>query len=137
VKAGARPPGSSDLIVDMQSEIFVPAPFSPPLEPRTGFGIYEIRRYTYAPGTLPEVMEAWGKMIDARVKMSPLIGAWHTELGALNRWCHIWAYKDANERLAVRTEAVAKGVWPPKSPPGALLKMENMLVVPAACSPLR
>jgi hypothetical protein len=32
---------------------------------------------------------------------------------------------------------VAKGVWPPGGPPGALLKQENMLVVPAAFSPLK
>ena len=137
VKAGAWPPDTHDLINEMQSEIYIPAPFSPALEPRSGFGIYEIRKYTYAPQTIPAVIEAWSKMIEARVKLSPLIGAWYSELGALNRWCHIWAYKDANERAQVRAKAVAEGLWPPKSPPGALLKMENMLVVPAACSPLK
>jgi hypothetical protein len=55
----------------------------------------------------------------------------------LNKWCHIWAYKDAAERSRIRAEAVSKGVWPPGSPPGALLKQENMLVVPAAFSPLK
>jgi hypothetical protein len=33
---------------------------------------------------------------------------------------------------------VARGIWPPGGgPAGAMLKQENMLVVPAAFSPLR
>ena len=27
----------------------------------------------------------------------------YSEFGALNKWVHIWAYKDANERNRVRT----------------------------------
>ena len=119
------------------SEIFLPAPFSPPLEPRQLGGIYEIRMYTYAPGTLPAVMERWAEKVPGRIALSPLVGAWYSELGGLNKWCHIWAYKDAAERSRIRAEAVAKGVWPPGGPPGALLKQENMLVVPAAFSPLK
>ena len=35
------------------------------------------------------------------------------------------------------SDSLVSGVWPPGSPPGALLKQENMLVVPAAFSPLK
>ena len=76
-------------------------------------GIYEIRMYTYAPGTLPAVMERWAEKVPGRIALSPLVGAWYSELGGLNKWCHIWAYKDAGERGRIRAEAVAKGVWPP------------------------
>jgi hypothetical protein len=70
--------------------------------------------------------------------LSPLAGAWYSELGGLNKWCHIWAYKDAAERFRIREEARSKGIWPPKGgQPGMMLKQENMLVVPAAFSPLR
>ena len=131
------PPPTREFVVEQKSELFLPAPFSPPLEPRQLGGIYEIRMYTYAPGTLPAVMERWAEKVPERIKLSPLVGAWHSELGGLNKWCHIWAYKDAAERGRIRAEAVAKGVWPPGSPPGALLKQENMLVVPAAFSPLK
>ena len=73
-----------------------------------------------------------------RIKLSPLVGAWYSELGGLNKWCHIWAYKDAGERFRIREEARAKGIWPPKGgQPGMMLKQENMLVVPASFSPLR
>ena len=42
------------------------------------------------------------------------------------------AHKCTAERFRIRSEAVAKGIWPPGSPPSALLNQENMLVVPAA-----
>ncbi|HTC09392.1 MAG TPA: NIPSNAP family protein [Acetobacteraceae bacterium] len=138
IASGKWPPATSEFIVDMKSEIFIPAPFSPPLEPRELGGIYEIRMYTFAAGAIPGVIARWSEKIGERVKLSPLVGAWHSELGALNKWMHIWAYKDANHRAQVRAEAVAKGIWPPGSAAaGVLLKQENMLVVPAKFSPLR
>ncbi len=95
--------------------MFLPAPFSPPLEPRELGGIYEIRVYTLAPGAIPGMLERWSEKIGERVKLSPLVGAWYSELGALNQWVHIWAYKDAAERQRIRAEAIARGIWPPGS----------------------
>jgi len=137
IKSGSWPANTSEFIVSMQSEILIPAPFSPPLEPRALGGLYEIRQYTMVAGGIPGMIERWSAKIAERVKLSPLVGAFHSELGALNKWVHIWAYKDAGERQRIRAEAVAKGVWPPGSPPGQMVKMENWLVVPAACSPLK
>jgi hypothetical protein len=136
-KSGQWPPKVGEFCAAMQSDILIPAPFSPPLEPRELGGVYEIRIYTYAPGALPGVLERWGAKIGERAKLSPLVGAWHSEIGALNKWVHIWAYKDAAERQRIRAEAISRGVWPPGSPPGALVHQENMLAVPAAFSPLR
>ena len=83
-------------------------------------------------------MERWARRCRNGIKLSPLVGAWHSELGGLNKWCHIWAYKDAAERQRIRAEAVAKRrLAAAGGPPGALLKQENMLVVPAAFSPLK
>lgn len=138
VKTGVWPPNNGELLVSMQSEIFIPAPFSPPLTPREVGPIFEIRTYTLAPGALPGMMERWAAKIDERVKLSPLVGAWYSELGGLNKWVHIWAYKDAGERQRIRADAVAKGVWPPGgAAAGLVVKQENKLVMPAACSPLR
>ncbi|MDR3531086.1 MAG: NIPSNAP family protein [Rhodopila sp.] len=138
VKAGVWPPPIREFVVSMQSEIFIPAPFSPALEPRNVGPLFEIRSYTLAPGALPGMMERWAAKIDERIKLSPLVGAWHSELGALNKWVHIWAYKDANERQRVRADAVARGIWPPGgAASGLVVKQENKLVVPASFSPLR
>jgi hypothetical protein len=138
VATGVWPANTTEFIVNMKSEIFLPAPFSPKLEPRELGGLYEFRIYEFAPGSIPGVIERWSEKIAERIKLSPLVGAWYSELGGLNKWVHIWAYKDANERARVRAEAVARGIWPPGSAQaGVLWKQENMLTIPAACSPLR
>jgi hypothetical protein len=137
-KTGVWPPPIRDFIVTMQSEIFIPAPFSPPLEPREVGPLFEIRSYTLAPGAVPGMIERWAAKIDERVKLSPLVGAWYSEFGGLNKFVHTWAYKDAAERQRIRAEAIARGIWPPGgATPGSLLKQENKLVMPAAFSPLR
>jgi hypothetical protein len=137
-KTGQWPPKVGEFCVSLQSEIYIPAPFSPPLEPRELGGVYEIRSYTLAPGSIPTQIERWSAAIGERVKLSPLVGCWYSELGGLNKWVHIWAYKDAAERARIRAHAVESGIWPPKgATPGHLIKQENMLVVPASFSPLR
>jgi hypothetical protein len=83
------------------------------------------------------MIERWSGKIDERVKLSPLVGAWYSEFGGLNKWVHIWAYKDANERASVRAAAAATGQWPARNPPGVVIKQENAFVMPAAFSPIR
>ena len=131
------PPKTGEFIVEMESKIVVAAPFCPAFTPRQHGNLYEIRTYTLKPGGIPGVIDRWSTQIAERVKLSPLAFAGHSELGGLNRWCHIWAYKDAAERFAVRERARNEGVWPPRGgQPGVTLKQENMLVVPASFSPL-
>jgi hypothetical protein len=137
MKAGGWPPKISEFIVDMQNEIFHPAPFSPPLEPRQVGPLFEIRQYTLIPGAIPGLIERWSEKIDGRQKFSPLVAGMYSEFGALNKWVHIWAYKDANERASVRAAASATGQWPARNPPGVVVKQENAFVMPADFSPIR
>jgi hypothetical protein len=131
------PPNIREFVEEQQAEIFIPAPFSPKLEARRLGGLYEIRIYTLAPGAIPAQIDRWSTAIAKRLELSPLAFAGHSELGGLNRWCHIWAYKDANHRAETRAKAVREGIWPPKGgQPGQTLVQENMLVVPASFSPL-
>ena len=44
---------------------------------------------------------------------SPLVAGMYSEFGALNKWVHIWAYKDAAERFSIRDKAREAGAWPP------------------------
>ena len=137
-KEEAWPPPIREFIVSMQSEIFVPAPFSPKLEPMDVGPIFEIRSYTLAPGAIPNMIERWSAKIDERVKLSPLVGAWYSEFGALNKWWHIWAYRDAAERQSIRADAVARGLWPPGgAASGIVIKQENTVVMPSSFSPIR
>jgi hypothetical protein len=134
-----RLPGGQDLIVAQEAEIMIPAPFMHPLGSRDyGSGnVYEMRTYTYAPGDIPKVLEGWAKAIEARERFSPLAACWTSELGALNKFVHIWVYKDLNERARIREESRRPGgAWPPQTGVRPV-QQENKLLIPAAFSPLR
>ena len=123
-------------MIEMESKIVNAAPFCPAFTPRQHGNLYEIRTYTMQPGVAQTVVQRWAERIEGRVKLSPLAAAGHTELGPLNQWIHIWAYKDANERARIREESRKDGSWPPATR-GMFIKQENMLVVPSSFSPLR
>jgi len=136
MKLPGWPPKIQEFLEEMESKIIIPAPFSPKLEERRLGNLYEIRTYTMLPGAAPAVTEKWAERIEGRTKLSPLAFCGHTELGGLNQWIHVWAYKDAAERFRIRDEARATGAWPPATR-GQFVKQENMFVVPAEFSPLR
>ena len=136
VEDGVWPPDSAHLVNEMRSEIFLPAPFMKNRGAAKLGPVYEMRIYTYAPGDIPNVIAKWSEHIEAREEFSPLVGAWHSELGGLNVWIHMWAYESYDHRAEVRAETRAKGVWPP---PGGIapLKQENKLLLPMSFSPLQ
>jgi hypothetical protein len=138
VERNAMPSGQ-ELIVAQEAEIVIPAPFMHPLGSRDyGTGnVYEMRSYSYAPGDIPKVLEAWAKVIEAREKFSPLAACWTSEIGGLNKFVHIWVYKDLNQRARVREESRRPGSpWPPQAGVRPV-RQENKLLIPAAFSPLR
>jgi hypothetical protein len=136
VKVEGYPPPMGEYSVGLEVQIFNAAPFSPPVEPRKLGELYEIRTYQYAGGSIPHVIDAWGTRIEERQKYSPLVFAGYSEFGPQSVWLHIWAYKDWNHRAHVRHETHAKGVWPPRGNPAAvLLRQTNALVVPTDFSP--
>jgi hypothetical protein len=96
------PPNIREFVTEQQSEIFLPARSRRSSSRASSGNLYEIRSYTLKPGGIPGIIDRWSTQIAARIKLSPLAGTWYSELGGLNRWCHIWAYKDAAERFAVR-----------------------------------
>jgi hypothetical protein len=116
----------------------IPAPFMRPLGHQSyGTGnVYEMRIYTYAPGDIPAVIKGWSEAIAEREKLSPLAACWYSELGALNQWVHVWAYKDLNERTRVRAESRQGGKWPAQTGVRPI-RQENKLLIPAAFSPLQ
>jgi len=131
-------PGGRDLIVAQEADIMIPAPFMQPLESRNfGTGnVYEMRIYTYMPGEIPKVLEAWGKSVPGREKLSPLAICGSTELGGLNKFIHVWVYKDLNERTRIREESRKGGQWPPQAGVRPH-RQENKVLIPAVFSPLR
>ena len=135
-KKYAWPPKVSHLQENMQSEIFYPAPFSPEFKTGKLGPIFEWREYIILPHKLPDLYQAWSKAVPKREKMSPLVMAMHTDVGALNKFVHIWSYESLDHRAEVRKEAASKGLWPPKSNVETLQLQSNKIVLAAPFSPL-
>jgi hypothetical protein len=133
----AAVPGGRDFIVAQESEIMNPAPFMHALGSRDyGTGnVYEMRIYTYAPGDISKVLEGWAKAIDGREQFSPLAACWTSDVGGLNKFYHVWPYKNLLERSRIREEARKAGAWPPQTGVRPV-HQENKILIPAAFSPV-
>ncbi len=130
------PPDTGDLIIEMVSQIYQPAPFMTPLGDRSIGPLYEMRMYTYPAESMPQVLEAWGEAVGEREKLSPLAGCWYSEHGGLNNFVHLWAYKSFEERMRVRAAALETDFWPPKIPLQPS-RQENKLLFAAPFSPMQ
>lgn len=135
-KAGVWPPKTGHLIVDMKSEIMIPASCSPELSAAEIGPYFEMRTYILKPGTAPHMAERWGEHLPGRVALSPLVGAFTSEIGDLNQWVHIWAYNSLDQRMEVRDKAKASGIWPP---PGdsPVIHQESKIMMAAPFSPIK
>ena len=74
-----------------------------------------------------------------REKYSKIVGLWQTEAGQLNEAVHLWAYRDLNERAAVRAKALADPEWRAyigRSAP-LLVQQNAVVLVPAPSSPMK
>jgi hypothetical protein len=138
------PPKTGEFLTAQRSDIFIPAPFSPPFKPGNFGPYFEMRTYTFQPGAQPNVLENWERALPERVKLSPLMFCGYSELGGLNKWLHIWAYPTLDARNDTRDKAKDAGIWPPsvvaaksggKSIP--YVAQENKIVMPAKFSPVQ
>ena len=144
VKDKAWPPAIGEFIVKQQSDIFIPLAISPPLKPGKMGPYFEMRTYTYAPGELPTMIKNWENAVGVRLQFGPVCAIWYSELGALNRFVHVWPFKSLDEREEVRLKVRASGNWPPsvvairQGGRGAKLDaQENKILTAAAFSPLQ
>ena len=141
IATGDWPPRTSEFIVNMRSEIMLPWPNSPALAAGEMGPYFEMRTYTLHPGDQPKVQKVWEKPLAARVKLSPVIALWFSELGGLNKFVHIWPYRSLDGRVAVRKQAVASGAWPPTPGPGepayTTVAQETKILLAAPFSPLK
>jgi len=131
------PPKSDGALLNMESQIFIPAPFSPKLGGGQKLGnIYEMRIYQYQTGAMPTVLERWEKALQGgRLELSPIAACMYSDIGHLNIWVHIWPYQDLAERARIRAESQKLDTWPPPTRE-FLVAQETKILVPAACSPM-
>lgn len=144
VKDGSWPPSIGEFVLAMHSDIMTPFPFSPELKPAKVGPFFEMRTYTYKTGELPKIMKIWEEAMPARLAYGPVTALWYSELGALNKFVHIWPYRSLQERTEIREKTRAAGIWPPseiaEKRTGSsyqLLGMENKILMPASFSPLQ
>jgi hypothetical protein len=131
------PPKADELLLSMESGIYIPAPFSPKLGGGQKLGsIYEMRIYQCQPGSIPTVIERWSEALQGgRLDLSPLAACMWSEIGQLNVLVHFWPFADLNERIRIRDESVKLSTWPPKTRE-FLMSMQTKILIPASFSPM-
>ncbi len=97
--------------------------------------ILDMRTYTCKPGTIKkhiELYKAYGQAAQTRHLGQPVVWA-TTEVGDVNSYVHIWAYKDVADRAAKRAKMWDDPDWQDyvrrSAELGALLSQENKILV--------
>ena len=144
VKDKVWPPDIGEFVVRMQSDIMIPFAISPEIKPGKMGPYFEMRTYTYCAGELSTITKTWENAIQVRLKFGPVCAIWYSELGALNKFVHIWPYQSLDQRDEIRKKAHATGQWPAGKKAEQeggrdyrLVSQENKIMVPAAFSPLQ
>jgi len=130
--------GIADLLLEMQVADYSLFPFLEPLAPGAHGPFYELREYNLIPSGLAPTLAGWAKAVGPRTgpQYSAVYAAFYATSGQLPRYLHIWPYASLEQRLDVRTRAVADGVWPPENSGPQLQKMNSTVYLPASFSPL-
>jgi len=141
--AAAADAAIEDLVVERQSDEFVPFAISPRIVPASVGPFFEVRRYSYAAGDLPNIVAAWEAALPTRLALGPLVLVASSETDSVNELLHIWPYRTLDDRSQLRTTVRETGLWPPHAAaqtlglePFEFIRMENKIVMPAAFSPL-
>jgi hypothetical protein len=78
-------------------------------------------------------------ILPVREKYSKNVGLWQTEVAQLNEVVHLWAYRDLNDRVAVRAKVAQDPKWQTflvKATP-LLVEMRSIVLTPAPASPMK
>ncbi|POF44135.1 NIPSNAP family protein [Pseudomonas laurylsulfativorans] len=131
--------GIGEFISDLRIENYTLFPFLEPLSAGQHGSFYELRVYDLVGSGLQPTVDGWSKAIVARTaeQYSPVYAAFYATDGALPRYLHIWPWASLEQRLQVRTQAVADGVWPPENSGPQLRDMRSTIYLPAKFSPLQ
>jgi hypothetical protein len=107
--------------------------------PPDGSHVYELRTYRTHVGKAGEWLGHFKAIMPVREKYSKNVGLWQTEVAQLNEVVHLWAYRDLNERAAVRAKVAQDPEWQAflgKATP-LLVEMRSIVLTPAPASPMK
>jgi hypothetical protein len=97
-----------------------------------------MRNYHIQKGRMDQTRARWDGALAERTSRSPLLSIMECELESSHKLVHFWPYKSLDERWAVRSKAVADGIWPPKGGDSEeVISQENKILIPASFSPLQ
>jgi hypothetical protein len=136
VKDGSWPPATGELIRSMKAEIFEAMPGSPPFIPSDRGPFFEMSTHVLKPFTLPKMIRHWNEYLSGRDQSQALTGVFASDVGDLNRWVHIWAYRSLEERTAIRSDPIVNPGRPWKEGE-VILEEETKILLPAPFSPIR
>ena len=136
VKKNLWPPDTAEYMLRMNTEFWKPVSFSPKCEQRNIGPFFEMRIYTFPFNEINKMLPAWEEKIEARKSLAPLVGAFVSEVGEVNKFMHIWGYKSLQHRTEAREKFSSIG-WPPKAEGKPPLFMENKIVMPSEFSPIQ
>ncbi|KAG8236927.1 hypothetical protein J437_LFUL014972 [Ladona fulva] len=83
----------------------------PPVEPRQGSNLYEIRSYILKPGTMIEWGNNWARAINYRRNNDEAFAGFFSQIGRLYNVHHIWCYGDLQVRKETREAAWRMPGW--------------------------
>jgi NitT/TauT family transport system substrate-binding protein len=133
--SGKWPADLVEFMQDQHAEIMLPTRFSPELRPAQLGPLYEMHISTVVDRMVPTIVERWEQVVERRAQLSPLVACWYSELGLLNKFVHVWAYRDFAHRDRIAAEASALDGWPPLMD-DVVRYEESQVLLPAAFSPL-
>ncbi|KAL6755198.1 hypothetical protein V8C86DRAFT_2682474 [Haematococcus lacustris] len=74
-------------------------------------GLIEVREYYLKPEGMAEFVRLAQEFADLRQELLPFLGMFTVDIGALQKLTHFYAYKDFDERDAVRGAAAGHSGW--------------------------
>ena len=111
-----------------------------PLKPPADRGhLYELRTYRTQVARAGEWLGHFKAIMPTREKYSKNVGVFQTEVAQLNEVVHLWAYRDLNDRAAVRGKVLQDPEWQAflgKATP-LLVEMRSVALIPAPSSPMK
>ena len=132
----AQPFGIESAAVQLAMESYALFPFLPDIEPATFGNFYEIRRYWLKAGGLAPTIAAWERAVGpAKAYTSHLVGNMYA-LDGPPRIMHIWGFSSLEERMALRKQHYAEGLWPPKGGPEQIERATSTICLPEGWSGL-
>lgn len=125
--------------VIVRQDIRLLNPVFGPVAPAETPNVYELRNYRAKVGAVRQWVDLIMGVMPVREKYSKPVGMWITEAGQPNEVCHIWAYKDLNQRAQVRAEVGKDPAWQAflKQSAPLLDEMHSTVLLPAPHSPLK